>query len=200
LRSAGFSAPTAFAAAAALVLAGGCTQPFLRPAPEELKIGETTPAQIVERVRRNPVYGTLQRNGRTLQMVAFAQDAEWERPHGYDGVIPSRTQVYYFLDGKLAGYEFNSTVESDHTDFSARGTRDIVKGRTAREELAKLLGPPSGYLAYPLVEKGSAMTWSYRETRRVPMGKPFVYAKFLIIFLNENGIVDDFNYTTTGTP
>ena len=188
------------AAAAALVLVGGCAQQFVRPSAEELKIGETTPAQVIARVGRQPVYGNLERNGKSLQIVAFSHDAEWERPHGYDGVIPGRTQLYYFLDGKLVGYEFNSTVESDHTDFSPRGTRDIVRGKTTRDEVTRLVGKPSGYLTFPLVDKGSAVLFGYREMRRVPFGKPTVYSKSLVIYLDESGIVHDFNYQTSGTP
>ena len=189
------------AAAAALVLAGGCAQQqFLRPSPEELRIGETTPAQVIERVRRNPVYGNLERNGRKLQILAFTQDAEWEQPHNYQGVIPGRTQLYYFLEGRLVGYEFNSTVASDHTDFSTRGLRQIVRGQTTRDEVTQLIGKPSGYLTFPLVDKGSAVLYGYRETRRVPMGKPFVYSKLLVIYLDEKGTVHDYNYTTSGTP
>ena len=187
-------------AVAALLLLGGCAQPFVRPSPEELRIGETTPAQVIERVGRPPVYGNLERKGKTLQIVGFSQDAEWERPHGYDGVIPGRTQLYYFLDGRLVGYEFNSTVESDHTDFSMRGARDIVRGKTTRDEVARLLGRPSGYLTFPLVDKGSAMLFGYREMRRVPFGKPTVYSKSLVIYLDESGIVHDLNYQTSGTP
>lgn len=189
------------AAAAALVLVGGCAQQFVRPAPEELKIGETTSAQVIQRVGRPPVYGQIERNGKTLRIVGFSQDAEWERPHGYDGVIPGRTQLYYFLDDRLVGYEFNSTVESDHTDFSARGMREIVRGQTTRDEVAKLVGRPiTGYLTFPLVDKGSALLFGYREMRRVPFGKPTVYSKSLVIYLDEKGIVHDFNYSTSGTP
>jgi hypothetical protein len=188
------------AAAAALVLAGGCAQQFVRPSAEELRIGETTPEQVIARVGRTPELSRLDRNGKTLQMVGFSQDAHWEKPHGYDGVIPVRTQLYYFLDGRLVGYEFNSTVESDHTDFSPRGTRDIVRGKTTRDEVTRLIGRPSGYLTFPVVDKGSAVLYGYREMRRVPFGKPTVYSKVLVIYLDESGIVHDFNYATSGTP
>jgi hypothetical protein len=192
----------ALAPAAALALAA-CTKPFVRPAPEELRIGETTQAEVVARMGARGAQGSMERNGRTVAIVSYTYTYDWEKPHGYDGIIPSRTLNFFFHDGRLVGHEFTSTVASDHTDFDLRGMRSIVKGRTTRAEVARLLGPPAGTLAFPVVKTasgGEAMLYAYRESRRVPFGAPMVFSKALVISFDEREIVDDLVYTTSGTP
>jgi hypothetical protein len=190
------------AAAALLVLAAGCAPPVLRPSPGELKIGETTQEQVTQRMGSiAPQRAEIERNGRKVQVYAYGYDAQYEAPHGYDGVIPLRTMFYYFLDGRLVGHEFNSSVERDNTDFSARNVRNVVRGQTTRDEVLQLFGRPAGVLAYPLVDaRGGALVYTYRESRRVPFGKPTQYSKTLMISFEESGVVHDLSYTTSGTP
>jgi outer membrane protein assembly factor BamE (lipoprotein component of BamABCDE complex) len=192
----------ALAPAAALALAA-CTKPFVRPAPEELRLGETLRAELVARMGPPAAQGSMQRNGKDIAVLSYTFRSDSEKPHGYDGVIPDRGLIVFFHEERLVGYEFNSTVEVDHTDFSARKMRSIVKGRTTRAEVAELLGRPSGYLAFPMVQtptRGEAMLYAYRESRRVPFGAPMVFSKALVISFDKNGTVDDLVYTTSGTP
>ena len=175
-----------------------CASPFQRP---DLRLGETTPADVVALLGAPTSSNSTVRNGRTLVVFTYVRAAEHEKPHGYEGIIPSRNLNFFFHDERLVAHEFSSTVAKDHTDFDLRGMRAIVKGKTTREEVARLLGEPGGYAVFPFVsaKAGAAMVYAYRESRRVPMGAPLVFSKTLLITFDKDGTVDDLAFRTTGS-
>ena len=183
--------------AAPLFLAA-CAAPFQRP---QLTLGETTPADVVARLGAPTSSGSTVRNGNTLAVFSYTLPAEHEKPHGYQGVIPGRNLNFFFHGERLVAHEFSSTVADDHTDFDLRGMRAIVKGKTTRQEVEKLLGQPGGYATFPFVgvRTGEALVYSYRESRRVPMGAPLVFTKTLLITFDKDGTVDDLAYRTSGS-
>lgn len=188
-------------ALAALLGVAACASPFQRPAGDELRLGETTPADVVARMGGAPTSSNATvRNGRTLSVFSYTLPADHEKPHGYEGIIPGRSFNFFFDGERLVAHEFSSTVAADHTDFDLRGMRAIVKGKTTREEVTRLLGPPSGYAIFPFVgvKTGEAMVYAYRESRRVPLGAPLVFSKTLLITFDKDGTVDDIAYRTSG--
>ena len=189
-----------FVVLATLCLAA-CASPFQRPGADDLRLGETTPVDVVARLGAPTASNSTVRNGEKLAVFSYTLPAEHEKPHGYDGIIPGRSLNLFFHDERLVAHEFSSTVARDHTDFDLRGMRAIVKGKTTREEVEKLLGPPSGYARFPFVgvKTGEAMIYAYRESRRVPMGAPLVFTKTLLITFDKDGTVDDVAYRTSGS-
>ena len=188
-------------AAAALLGLAACASPFQRPGGDELRLGETTPTDVVARLGAPTTSNSLVRNGEKLAVFTYVLPAEHEKPHGYDGIIPGRNLHIFFHGERLVAHEFSSTVATDHTDFDLRGMRAIVKGKTTREEVTKLLGPPSGFAIFPFigVKSGQAMVYAYRESRRVPLGAPLVFSKTLLITFDKDGTVDDVAYRTSGS-
>lgn len=184
-----------------LLALAACATPFQRPGPEELRLGKTTPADVVARLGAPTASNSTVRNGVKLAVFSYMLPAEHEKPHGYDGIIANRSLNLFFHDERLVAHEFSSTVAIDHTDFDLRGMRAIVKGKTTREEVERLLGRPSGYAIFPFVgaKTGKAMVYAYRESRRVPMGAPLVFSKTLLITFDKDGTVDDVAYRTSGS-
>lgn len=191
-----------WAAGAAALFLAACAGGFVRPDEGALKIGETTPAQVLERLGPPTARESIVRNGRPVTLLAYLYTTEAEKHHGDAGVIASRTLYLFFHEDRLVGYEFRSTIASDHTDFDARKARAIVKGETTREEVTRLLGRPSGYLAFPMIQAalGEAMVYGYSQERRVPFGKPIAYSKSLIVTFDRRGAVSGTFYDTSGTP
>jgi len=181
---------------AALLCLAACASPFQRP---DFTLGETTAAQVVERLGAPTSSGSTVRNGATLAVFSYTLPADHEKPHGYEGVIPARNFNFFFHGERLVAHEFSSTVAHDHTDFDLRGMRALVKGKTTRAEVEKLLGQPSGYASFPFVKAGEAMVYSYRESRRVPLGAPLTFTKTLLITFDKDGTVDDIAYRTSGS-
>jgi hypothetical protein len=188
-------------ACAALLCLAACASPYQRPGTRELRLGETTPTDVVALLGAPSSSNSMVRNGSTLAVFTYVLQAEHEKPHGYDGIIPGRHLNIFFHGERLVAHEFSSTVATDHTDFDLRGMRAIVKGKTTREEVAKLLGPPGGYAIFPFVgvKTGEAMVYAYRESRRVPLGAPLVFSKTLLITFDKDGTVDEVAFRTSGS-
>ena len=190
------------ACAAAALLLAACAGGFVRPDEASLRIGETTPAQVVERLGPPTTQQKFERNGQPVTLLAYIYTTEAEKNHGDRGVIASRTLYLFFHDERLVGHEFRSTVASDHTDFDLRKAREIVKGETTREGVTRLLGRPSGTLRFPMINAnlGEAFVYGYSQERRVPFGKPIAFSKTLIVTFDPRGAVSGTFYDTSGTP
>jgi hypothetical protein len=193
------AAAVAAAASAAFLVA--CADGFQRPSPESMKLGEPSRSELIARIGEPGMKGKIERNGREVEAVSWIFASDFEKPHGYDGIIPGRTLTLFFDQERLVGYEYNSTIERDHTDFSLVRLREIVRGKTTREQVREFLGAPAGALTFPVVDTpGGAMVYSYRELRRRPFGQPVPFSKTLLIKFNQDGTVNDYTYTTQGTP
>jgi outer membrane protein assembly factor BamE (lipoprotein component of BamABCDE complex) len=187
--------------AAAAMLAACAGGGFIRPAPEALQLGGTTQPEVVKLMGPPAARETMVRNGKNIEILSYAYVTEAEKRHGDPTVIAGRTLNLFFHEERLIGHEFTSTIAADHTDFELRKMRAIVKGKSTREDVAALLGRPSGLIAFPLVNTPSAaMLYAYRENRRVPFGAPMTFTKTLLISFDERGIVNDLSYATSGTP
>src|SRR5262249_1220378 len=106
---------------------------------------------------------------------------------------------FYFLDDKLAGYDFASSWKEDQTDFDASKIPGIKKGAATRDDVARLMGRPGGRYAYPMIasQNGQADVYLYYETRGAP---PTVklYQKLLVVTYDPRGVVSDVDYQETG--
>jgi hypothetical protein len=107
---------------------------------------------------------------------------------------------FYFLDDTLVGYEFVSSFAEDNTDFNEMRISQIEEGKTTIDEAIKLLGEPSGYYIYPLIDSSSeqAAVYVYSETK----GSVFnmkMFRKMLTITYDNNRVITKADYAATGT-
>ena len=116
-----------------------------------------------------------------------------------EGVTPARGQGFYFLDDKLAGYDFTSSWKEDQTDFDARKVAEIKKGVSNRADVLRLIGRPGGKYGYPLIasQNGQADVYLYAESKGGPVNVKF-YQKHLVVTYDERGVVSNVEYQELG--
>jgi len=107
---------------------------------------------------------------------------------------------FYFLGDTLVGYEFVSSFAEDNTDFNEMKINQISEGKTTLDEVIKLLGEPSGYYIYPLIESGSeeAAVYAYSETKGSGF-KVKMFRKMLSITYDNDRLVTKVEYTSAGS-
>jgi len=191
-----------WAACAAAVAVAGCAGGFTRPEPNALAIGKTTQAEALERFGPPTSREAIVRHDRPITVLSYVYTTEAERHHGDQGVIASRSLLLFFHEDRLVAHEFRSSVEADHTDFDVRRARTLVKGKSTRDDVARVLGRPSGYLSFPVIAAplGEAMVYTYVQQRRVPFGAPIPLSKSLVITFDAGGTVNGTYYEANGTP
>jgi hypothetical protein len=151
-------------------LPGGAPDPWegvlpltKQPDPAELVFGETTRDEIRERFGKPLRIETLTMGDYEVELLYFATLGGESI---FDETEAARLAYFYFLDGKLIGHEYSSTVKEDATFFEAGQAQQIRKGMR-REEVLQAMGPPHGAYRYPLIEEqdGEAMVYFYFEDR-----------------------------------
>ena len=106
-----------------------------------------------------------------------------------------------FFGGVLVSEEFVSSFKIDATDFDAARIKQIVKGKTSRNEVLAMLGKPAGEAVYPVVKKPDerALLYSYAQAKGNPFNMKF-HSKLLIVSFDPAGIVTNMEYTASGDP
>src|SRR5262249_45066413 len=124
--------------------------------------------------------GSVTRNGKQLKTMSYEFAMTGGTP-AREGVTPTRGQGFYFLEDKLAGYDFNSSWKEDQSDFDATKVPQIKKGVSTRDDVVRLIGLPRGKYAYPLISspKDQADVYLYAETKGGPFNLKF-YQNHLI--------------------
>jgi hypothetical protein len=160
-------------------------------------LGQTTRQEILQRLGSPYREGTVTKNGKQLKTMtyAFGMGGTPIRP----GVNAARGQGFYFLDDKLAGYDFASSWKEDQTDFDAGKLPGIKKGVSTRDDVVRMIGRPGGRYAYPLIadQNRQADVYLYAESRGGPINVKF-YQKHLIVTYDERGVVSNVDYQELG--
>jgi len=105
----------------------------------------------------------------TLANYFFAPYGAGPRQPG----APTKTATLIFFQGRLVGYDVNSTIPGDdNAPIAQDRLGDLHKGATTHEETIALLGPPDGQtVAFggPPQRRASTMTyqWSHTEADMV---------------------------------
>src|SRR5439155_515129 len=86
---------------------GGFGFDFAKQTDDALVLGQTTRQEILQRLGTPYREGTATKNGKQLKTLSYAF-ATASGAAVRDGVVPTRGQGFYFLDDKLAGYDFAS--------------------------------------------------------------------------------------------
>jgi hypothetical protein len=187
---------------AAVVVAGllaGCAgSDFVRPDTEVLKNGQTTVAQVVQRLGAPRAKGSVVKNGKTLTSYSYAYASTVGSPVR-SGVVPARALTAYFDGETLVGHEFVSSWAEDATEFDEAKAPSLVKGTTTRAEVTRLLGKPSGAYVPPMAKPPAtdAVVYAYSQTARDGLGLKF-FRKVLVLSFDPRGVVTDVDFESSG--
>jgi len=190
---------TGYLALALSLVAAGCAgSDFAKQSEDALVLGQTTRQDILQRLGTPYREGTATKNGKQLKTLSYAFATTTGAPVR-DGVVPTRGQGFYFLDDKLAGYDFASSWRDDQTNFDGAKVPEIKKGVSTRDEVLRLIGRPGGKYAYPLIpdQTRQADVYLYAETRGGPFNVKF-YQKHLVVTYDERGVVSNVDYQEVG--
>lgn len=185
---------------AALVgaLSGCAGTNFVRPDDVALQNGKTT---IIE---ARATYGSpfreskVSRNDEDITLLSYAYASTGGTPLEA-GVIPARSLELAFWKDRLVSNVFMSSFKDDASTFDESTRSAIVKGKTTREEVIKLLGRPAGYAIYPVIKEKNqqALVYSYHTTSGSAFNLKFS-KRDLTVTIDPNGIVSDVSYDSSG--
>jgi len=142
----------------------------------------------------------LVKNGEVMKKLAYAYSSTVARGTSSGGMslVPTRVARFYFWNGVLVGHEFASSFADDSTDFDESKIPLVKKGETRHDEAVDLFGRRCGYYIYPMIGKtdARALVYAYTAVKFTPGMK--VFNKMLVIPLDENGVVSDVQFSSSG--
>lgn len=194
-----------FIVASALVGCATRGREFVRPEAGSLKLGETTQEQVIAKVGTPLARTTINKNGQVVEILRYAF-SNFQVDKGCEpGVSPDSVQSFAFVDNKLVGQEYVSTVKGECTNFDDRKTSEIAKGTSTREDVRKLLGMPNGNYVFPMIPSRAdvADVYLYSESRLIvdannPRNIQGVQSsKLLVVSYDKAGVVTDVNLVTS---
>jgi outer membrane protein assembly factor BamE (lipoprotein component of BamABCDE complex) len=186
------------AALAALALAGCANTEFVRMERENLVLGKTTYADVVAKMGAPKRESAVLKNGAKLHSATYLYAPPVGKPVRAN-LVPARAQSLYFHDGRLVAHEFVSSWAEDSTDFDTSRLGEIVRGKTTREEVYRLLGEPSGFAVYPMIRalKGEAAIYLFAYETNTGVMNLKSHRKALVVTFDEHGVVTEVDYTFT---
>lgn len=203
----GLSCPVmALMPAAALTVGDNPNRDFLLP--NSLKLGKSTWADVAKSNSWPPLTkdGRLKIKDDTVIFITYVHAGTSVEPSEL-GVIPSHAVTYYFLhkpnprpndilnsDDILIGQQYSSSYKSDSTNFDETKVSSVIKGKSTKADVVKLLGMPSGSFTAPMVE---ALEYRYSTIRVGTSGdsKLNSFTKSLRIAFNDEGLASNIVYT-----
>jgi hypothetical protein len=184
---------------AATVLMAGCAGTnFKRPDAQALVVGKSTSADVT-RVMGDPrQVGEALKNEQKIKIARYSYAAT-SGDSLYPGVIPARAMSFSTFNDLLVGQQFLSSFKEDATEFDDSKIKDIVKGKTTKDEVISLLGKPAGEAIYPVIKRvgDTALVYGYSHVK----GNAFNlrnYSKSLMVSIDSAGIVADVDYSSGG--
>ena len=164
----------------------------------QLVYGSDTPETIKQKLGEPYSEGTITKNEKQFKTMSYAY-ASGRGSAAYKGVTAGRGQGFYFFQNKLVGHDFTSSWEIDSTDFDESKISEIKEGSTTIQEVIELLGSPDGEYIFPLAtnETEKAKVYSYSQVKGSVFSMKF-YRKLLIVTHDENGIVTEVEYESSG--
>jgi hypothetical protein len=171
---------------------------FKRIEINQLTYGSDTPETIKQKLGKPYNEGTITKNEKQFKTMSYAY-ASGRGSAAYQGVTPGRSQGFYFFQNELVGHEFTSSWEVDSTDFDESQISEIKKGNTTIQEVIGLLGSPNGEYIFPLAtnETEKAKVYLYSQVKGSAFSMKF-YRKVLIVTHDENGIITEVDYVSSG--
>src|SRR5215470_1364224 len=180
----------------ALVGCGG--KDFVRPGPDEFKVGQTTYTQVIQRLGEPRRTSDAVKNGKNVKTATYAYASKGGEPLEAD-VIPARAVSYFFYDDVLVGQEFISSFKSDNSNFDEKRVESIKKGQTTRAEVIRLMGEPTATFIPPMVKEtsGEAIGYTYQAVRGGLFTGLKSSVKVLRVSFDDKGVVSDVEYSSS---
>jgi hypothetical protein len=171
---------------------------FQRLEVNQLVYGTDTPETIKQKLGKPSREGTITKNEKQFSTMSYAY-ASGRGSAAYKGVTAARGQGFYFFQNKLVGHDFVSSWKVDSTDFDESKIGEIKEGNTTIQEVIELLGSPDGEYIFPLAtnETEKAKVYLYSQVKGSVFSMKF-YRKLLIVTHDENGIVTEVEYESSG--
>lgn len=186
------------AVVATAFIAGCAGTDFQKLETGQLAYGIDTPETIKQKLGKPYREGTTTINEKQYKTISYAY-ASTGGSAAYKGVTAARSQGFYFFQGKLVGHEFSSSWEIDSTDFDESKVSEIKEGTTTLQEVIELFGNPNGEYVYPLSKNENEMAkiYLYSQTKGSAFSLKF-YRKVLVVTHDENGIITEVSYVSSG--
>lgn len=178
-----------------LLLAACVGRDFTRPAPDSLRLGQTTWAEVAEsygKPFKESVY-TLDGIDIVTEIYAYGSLAASHHHAKINSDGAAHKLEFKFHRNILVGYVYSSSRAEDHTDFDETKSAEIIKGVTTKADVIKLLGKPSGYYIYPMIAQhsGDAVVYYYTETHAGVAKQAQTLSKLLVVSLAPTGVVSN---------
>lgn len=182
----------------ACVTGGG----FPPPTEADLRIGQTTIAEVVQR------FGPPYSRTRVANSAAVVNAAPGDprptgmRPAAVDGVIERLTYAHSassssgrimaltFWNDRLVFRNFISSIESESTNFDEGKIGQIRRGATTASDLVALLGRPSGHGVYPAVANPGNRLIVYQFVQINPQNRSVLFKRFDVLVDSRDIVVD----------
>jgi hypothetical protein len=180
-----------------LLFAGCVGRDFVRPAPDSLRLGQTTWPQVEQRYGKPFKQSVYTIDGMDIVTQIYAYGSLSARGHrakiGSDGA--ARKLEFKFHDNILVGYVYSSSWAGDHTDFDETKSAEIIRGVSTKTDVMRLLGKAGGHYIYPMIAstRGEADVYYYTETRAGVAKQAQTLSKLLVVTFEKNGVVSDVN-------
>lgn len=141
--------------AGVIALTTGCAgqQSFVKPAPDRLRLGVSSEAQIVAAVGKPTETSEAVVNGETVKFVAYR----------YRDGTDNRSVLYSLHNDKMVGEELDSNYDEDSTKFDTVAIRDVKVGMS-KEQVLAIMGKPSGHIQWPRIADKAGEGFVYTHT------------------------------------
>jgi len=175
---------------------------FVRPPPDFVRLGETTEAQIVQRLGKAQDQTELRSDGHLLRVVTYFFGNREEAAHPTDAIC-MRALVYRFSGAMVVSEAFVSSCAADHTDFDERKADAISIGSTRCADVVALLGRPHARSIHPAVRTPGEelIGYLFESLGPGPSYAPTItreYSKKLEFTCDAGGIVRDKSFVEEG--
>lgn len=187
-------------ALAVFALLGACTAgtDFVRASDASLHLGQTTYADVKAMLGEPYSTEKIYKDGIGTQEIFYGYAYSAGVGQAAD-VSPDHGQHFYFVGGKLVGYDFTSSFKSDSTDFDSSKADLIQKGKSTQADVRTLLGAPDGQYMYPMVKGTDTLADVYLNSQVSSVGSNTdTFTKRLIVSYDANGTVTDVDYSESG--
>ena len=190
---------------AVLVVSGCMGSSFSRQDDGKFVLGHTTYTQVIAEM--GPPLSTQSGEARDprreeFEIAHYESSAYFEEPGNRQDTYATSIQDYIFYKDVLVGRAFVSSNEKDSLNWNKFKVDDLVKGRTTRSEVIKMLGRPSAAFIWPAVAKTSGEAVGYYHCSMVvsqswvAMNKATAqrHRKQLLITFDDNDRIADVEY------
>jgi hypothetical protein len=203
------------------VLTGGCLpsgRQFVRPTPTTFQLGQSSVEDVKrllgdpsdqrawarnDNVLRDPptplptLFGSAPVNG---AMRELSYRYLWRLGEAAArGVEPSKRLSLWFWNDRLIGYRSSSSFKEDSTDFDESKVAEITHWKSQRDDVVKLLGPPSGVAGYPLTRHEDQQVLIYQASEW-DTSENQIRTKSLYVLVNALGLVEDARFDGSSRP